>query len=108
MITSAALLFAVAMGALVTGKLIGVKETGFGVAAAVLIDATLVRALLVPSLMALLGERNWWCPRFLRGKGQTRPGRRGQAQEFPALEQLDAIARRVNGDRSASSAKLRR
>ncbi len=68
MITSAALLFAVAMGALVTGRLIGVKETGFGIAAAVLIDATLVRALLVPSLMALLGDRNWWSPEFLRNR----------------------------------------
>jgi uncharacterized membrane protein YdfJ with MMPL/SSD domain len=71
MITSAALLFAVAMGAIVTAKLIGVQETGFGVAAAVLVDATLVRALLVPSLMALLGEWNWWCPRFLGGSGSA-------------------------------------
>ncbi len=37
-----------------------------GLAAAVLIDATIVRALLVPSLMALLGDRNWWAPRSLR------------------------------------------
>ena len=73
MITSAALLFAVAMGALVTAELIGVQETGFGVAAAVLIDATLVRALLVPSLMALLGERNWWCPAFLQRRDPGAP-----------------------------------
>jgi uncharacterized membrane protein YdfJ with MMPL/SSD domain len=64
-VTSAALLFAVAMGALVTGTLIGVKETGLGLAAAVLIDATIVRALLVPSLMALLGSLNWWAPSAL-------------------------------------------
>ncbi|MGZ5309910.1 MAG: MMPL family transporter [Solirubrobacterales bacterium] len=67
LVTSAALLFAVAIGALVTGSMIPVKETGFGLAAAVLIDSTIVRALLVPSLMALLGERNWWAPRWLRG-----------------------------------------
>jgi RND superfamily putative drug exporter len=66
LVTSAALLFAVAMGALVSGSLIGVKESGFGLAAAVLIDSTIVRALLVPSLMALLGDRNWWAPRRLR------------------------------------------
>jgi len=66
LITSAALLFAVAMGALVTGSLIGVKETGFGLAAAVLIDAFIVRAMLVPSLMALLGDRNWWAPKPLQ------------------------------------------
>jgi RND superfamily putative drug exporter len=66
LITSAALLFAVAMGALVSGSLIGVKESGFGLAAAVLIDSTIVRAMLVPSLMALLGDRNWWAPKPLR------------------------------------------
>jgi uncharacterized membrane protein YdfJ with MMPL/SSD domain len=66
LVTSAALLFAVAMGALVSGSLIGVKESGFGLAAAVLIDSTIVRAMLVPSLMALLGDRNWWAPKPLR------------------------------------------
>ncbi|MGH2956177.1 MAG: MMPL family transporter [Solirubrobacterales bacterium] len=66
LITSAALLFAVAMGALVSGELIGIKETGFGLAAAVLIDSFIVRAMLVPSLMALLGDRNWWAPKPLR------------------------------------------
>ena len=66
LISSAALLFAVAMGALVTGSLIGVKETGFGLAAAVIIDATIVRACLVPALMKLLGDRNWWAPKSLR------------------------------------------
>ena len=52
------------MGALITAALVGVQTTGFGVAAAVLIDATLVRTLLVPSLMALLGDWNWWNPAF--------------------------------------------
>jgi uncharacterized membrane protein YdfJ with MMPL/SSD domain len=66
LITSAALLFAVAMGALVSGDLIGVKESGFGLAVAVLIDSTIVRAMLVPSLMAMLGDRNWWAPKRLR------------------------------------------
>ncbi len=66
LISSAALLFAVAMGALVSGSLIGVKESGFGLAVAVLIDSTIVRAMLVPSLMALLGDRNWWAPKPLR------------------------------------------
>jgi RND superfamily putative drug exporter len=43
-----------------------IKELGLGIAFAVLIDASLVRALLVPSLMALLGPLNWWAPRPLR------------------------------------------
>jgi RND superfamily putative drug exporter len=66
LITSAALLFAVAMGALVTGSLIGVKETGLGLGVAVLIDSFIVRTLLVPSLMAMLGDRNWWAPKWLQ------------------------------------------
>ena len=43
-----------------------IKQLGVGTALAVLIDATIVRALLVPSLMALLGRWNWWAPRPLR------------------------------------------
>ena len=46
--------------------MIFIKELGLGVALAVLIDATIVRALLVPSLMRLLGRWNWWAPRPLR------------------------------------------
>ena len=42
------------------------KEAGIGYAAAVLIDATLVRALLVPALMRLFGDWNWWAPAPLR------------------------------------------
>jgi uncharacterized membrane protein YdfJ with MMPL/SSD domain len=82
LVTSASLLFAVATGALVTGTLIGVKETGFGVALAVLIDATIVRALLVPSLMALLGRWNWWAPDpwpWLSRLGLGRAASRGSA-----------------------------
>ena len=51
-----------AIGAFATSKLVFLKEVGVGVAAAVLIDAFIVRALLVPSLMALLGRWNWWAP----------------------------------------------
>ncbi|MEO8092665.1 MAG: MMPL family transporter [bacterium] len=65
-ITAAALLFAIAIGAFVTSELIFIKQVGLGTALAVLIDATIVRALLVPSLMALLGKWNWWAPAPLR------------------------------------------
>jgi RND superfamily putative drug exporter len=65
-VTAAALLFAVAMGALATSKIIFIKENGVGIALAVLIDASIIRALLVPSLMELLGHWNWWAPRPLR------------------------------------------
>jgi uncharacterized membrane protein YdfJ with MMPL/SSD domain len=64
-VTFAALLFVIAVGAFATAQVIFVKELGVGTALAVLIDATIVRALLVPSLMKLLGDRNWWAPRPL-------------------------------------------
>jgi uncharacterized membrane protein YdfJ with MMPL/SSD domain len=59
-VTAAALLFCVAVGAFATSGVIIVKEVGVGIALAVLIDASIVRALLVPSLMAILGRWNWW------------------------------------------------
>jgi uncharacterized membrane protein YdfJ with MMPL/SSD domain len=64
-VTAAAILFCIAIGAFVTSEMIFIKQLGLGTALAVLIDATIVRALLVPSLMKLLGEWNWWAPRPL-------------------------------------------
>jgi uncharacterized membrane protein YdfJ with MMPL/SSD domain len=66
LITAAALLFCVAVGAFVTSHIFFIKQFGLGTALAVAIDATFVRALLVPALMGLLGERTWWAPRPLR------------------------------------------
>jgi RND superfamily putative drug exporter len=65
-VTSAALLFAVAVGAFATSQIVFIKELGIGAALVVLLDASVVRALLVPSLMAMLGPLNWWAPRPLR------------------------------------------
>ena len=65
-VTAAAVLFAVAIGAFATSKLVFIKELGVGTALAVLIDASIIRALLVPSLMELLGSWNWWAPKPLR------------------------------------------
>ncbi|MEX0972146.1 MAG: MMPL family transporter [Solirubrobacterales bacterium] len=65
-VTAAALLFAVALGAFATSQILFVKQNGVGTALAVLIDASIVRALLVPSLMELLGKWNWWAPGPLR------------------------------------------
>jgi uncharacterized membrane protein YdfJ with MMPL/SSD domain len=59
-------LFSIAIGAFVTSQLVFIKELGLGTALAVLIDATIIRALLVPSLMRLLGSWNWWAPAPLR------------------------------------------
>ncbi len=65
-VTAAAVLFAVAIGAFATSKLVFIKELGLGAALGVLIDATIIRALLVPALMELLGPWNWWAPKPLR------------------------------------------
>jgi uncharacterized membrane protein YdfJ with MMPL/SSD domain len=67
-VTAAALLFCVAVGSFATSGIVIVKEVGIGIALAVAIDASLVRALLVPSLMALLGDWNWWRPGRKPGK----------------------------------------
>jgi uncharacterized membrane protein YdfJ with MMPL/SSD domain len=80
-VTAAALLFAVAVGAFATSQIVFIKENGIGTALAVLIDASIIRALLVPSLMALLGRWNWWAPPPLRrlherlGIGDSEPPR---------------------------------
>ncbi|WP_246024067.1 MMPL family transporter [Nocardia yunnanensis] len=60
LVTAAALLLLIPLGALVTSRLAPVQMLGFGAAFAILLDATLVRVLLVPSLMNLLGGYNWW------------------------------------------------
>jgi len=65
-ITAAALLFSLALGAFATSQIIFIKLLGVGAVLAVLIDSSIVRALLVPSLMAMLGTRNWWAPKPLR------------------------------------------
>jgi RND superfamily putative drug exporter len=80
-VTAAALLFAVALGAFSTSEIVFIKELGLGAVLAVLIDATIIRALLVPSLMQLLGPLNWWAPRPLRRLHD----RIGLAEEPPAL-----------------------
>ena len=65
-ITAAALLLAVVFATFITSGVTSIKMLGFGVALAVLLDATLVRALLVPALMRLFGERNWWAPHWVQ------------------------------------------
>jgi len=65
-VTAAALLLCVAIGAFATSNIVFMKELGVGTVVGVLVDASIVRALLVPALMGILGEWNWWAPGFLR------------------------------------------
>jgi RND superfamily putative drug exporter len=65
-ITAAALLLAIVFAAFLTSGVTSIKTLGFGVAFAILVDASIVRALLVPALMRLFGERNWWAPLWMK------------------------------------------
>jgi RND superfamily putative drug exporter len=62
LVTAAGLIMFAAFMGLVAGSLVGLQQFGFGLAAAILIDVTIVRALLVPSVMKLFGRWNWWLP----------------------------------------------
>jgi RND superfamily putative drug exporter len=65
-ITSAALLLAVVIGAFSTSGIVFMKMIGIGMLVALLVDATIVRSVLVPATMKLLGTWNWWAPARLR------------------------------------------
>jgi RND superfamily putative drug exporter len=64
-VTNAALLFMIVAGSFIFTRISAIQEVGLGLAVAVFVDAFLVRALLVPSVMRLLGRANWWFP-FVR------------------------------------------
>ena len=64
-ITSAAAIMVVVFAVFVTLQLVIIRQLGFGLAVAVLLDATVVRSVLLPATMRLLGEWNWWLPRWL-------------------------------------------
>jgi RND superfamily putative drug exporter len=64
-ITGAALIMVIVFGGFATGELVAFQQMGFGMAVAVFLDATVVRTILVPAAMALLGDRNWYLPNWL-------------------------------------------
>jgi RND superfamily putative drug exporter len=64
-VTAAAIVMVAAFAGFVAGRIVGLQQFGLGLAVAIFLDATLVRAVLVPSLMALFGRYNWWLPRPL-------------------------------------------
>ena len=65
-ITGAALIMVAVFGGFASGRLVFLQQMGFGLGVAVLLDATVVRSVLVPSAMTLLGDRNWYLPNWLR------------------------------------------
>ena len=94
-ITSAALIVVLVAGSFVTAQIVLIKALGLGVALAVLLDATIIRALLVPATMRLLGEWNWWLPAPLR-------------RVLPRLDEYERMTndelRMTNGERSPRDA----
>jgi RND superfamily putative drug exporter len=82
-ISAAALMIAVVFAAFAVSPVFFMKQMAIGMAVAVLIDATVVRGLLVPALMRLLGEANWWAPAPLR-RLQARYGIREGGEATPA------------------------
>ena len=65
-VTSAAVVMVAVFSIFATLSTLDMKQLGIGLGVAILVDATIIRALVLPSVMALLGDRNWWAPRFLR------------------------------------------
>ena len=70
-ITGAAIILILVASGLATGDILIVKALGFGIALAIFIDASIVRALLVPAIMRLMSGLNWWAPGFLKGSATT-------------------------------------
>lgn len=66
LITGAALIMVAVFSGFAAGQFVSTQQMGFGLAFAIFIDATIVRSVLVPATMQLLGERNWYFPRFLQ------------------------------------------
>jgi RND superfamily putative drug exporter len=85
LVSAAAILLAVAVAAFATSEVVFIKEIGVGAVVAVLVDAFIVRALLVPSTMALLGRANWWSPRFLRRLHEKIPADWDGSRPDPAI-----------------------
>ncbi|CAN5539323.1 hypothetical protein BH24CHL9_BH24CHL9_14400 [soil metagenome] len=89
-ITGAALIMVAVFGGFATSELVPFQQMGFGLAIAVLIDATVIRSVLVPATMRILGDRNWYLPSWLswlptlRIEGSDEPG--PEPADDPALE----------------------
>ncbi len=84
LVTAAGLIMFAAFMGFVAGSIVGLQQFGFGLAAAILIDVTIVRALLVPSAMKLFGKWNWWMPEGLARVVRVEPSRLGE--HHPAFQ----------------------
>ena len=83
-ITGAALIMVAVFAGFASGRLVMLQQVGFGLAVAILIDATIVRSILVPATMRLLGDRNWYLPKWLHWLPDLRVEGRPEAVREPA------------------------
>jgi RND superfamily putative drug exporter len=93
-ITGAALIMVAVFGGFASGRLVMLQQMGFGLGVAVLLDATIVRSVLVPSAMALLGDRNWYLPKWLHWL----PDLRVEGTPAPAPQPVDVPAGATAGE----------
>jgi putative drug exporter of the RND superfamily len=102
LITGAALIIVVVFTGFATGELVAFQQMGFGVAVALLVDATIVRTVVIPAAMQLLGDRNWYLPRWLAWLPNVNV--EGQPAAVAHVAQLDAAAyaERVDHERTPS------
>lgn len=84
-VTSAAIVMVSVFAGFVFGGLLEIKQTGFGLAAGILLDAFVVRILILPSLMTLLGKRNWWPS---RGVAKAQEAEAAQQQPAPQFQSV--------------------
>ncbi|MAG35518.1 MAG: MMPL domain-containing protein [Dehalococcoidia bacterium] len=99
LITGAALIMVAVFSGFAMGQLIMFQQIGFGLAVAVLLDATIVRSVLVPATMQLLGRRNWYLPRFLKWLPQVSVEGESSAPRVPASHgtlELEPVPVRVD------------
>jgi RND superfamily putative drug exporter len=89
-ITGAAIIMVAVFGGFAAGRLTALEQMGFGLAVAVFMDATIVRSVLVPSTMKLLGDRNWYLPGWLQWlpKLDVEGHREAERVRLPELEQV--------------------
>jgi RND superfamily putative drug exporter len=92
LITGAALIMVAVFGGFAAGRLAPLQQMGFGLAVAVFLDATIVRSILVPSSMKLLGSLNWYLPRWLEWLPQLRVEGREAELEAPVAREREPVA----------------
>jgi uncharacterized membrane protein YdfJ with MMPL/SSD domain len=97
LITGAALIMVAVFGGFASGRLAPLQQMGFGLAVAVFLDATVVRSILVPSSMKLLGNLNWYLPRWLEWLPQLRVEGREAERDAGEVEILEPVGARDEG-----------